>query len=150
MKKYNNMLFLLLFTSGCKSNYISYLYIDNLTEMSTAYCESNKLSGCDKYRLCMSEQYDTVKSKAPLDLARGKSIIIREVLNIGSEDVFTHLIPESYGLLDPQKPDLNDLGLSVGVSYFIYAHNACASIIGDKTYNIDNYMPLLKKELGVK
>ncbi|VTR44770.1 Uncharacterised protein [Serratia fonticola] len=48
LKKYNHMLFLLLFTSGCKSNYVSYLYIDNLTEMSTAYCESNKLSGCDK------------------------------------------------------------------------------------------------------
>ncbi|AKG71782.1 Uncharacterised protein [Serratia fonticola] len=98
----------------------------------------------------MSEQYDTVKSRAPLDLAMGKSIIVREVLNIGSEDVFTHLIPESYGLLDPKKPELNDLGLSVGVSYFIYAHNACASITGDKTYNIDSYMPLLREKLGVK
>lgn len=97
----------------------------------------------------MSEQYDTVKSRAPLNLAMGKSII-RDVLNISSEDVFTHLIPENYSLLDPKTPVLNDLGLSVGVSYFIYAHNACASITGDKTYNIDSYMPLLREKLGVK
>lgn len=97
----------------------------------------------------MKTQYDTVKSKAPLDLAMGKSIIVRKVIQIGKDDVFMQLIPDSYSLLGPKKPDLNDLGLSVGISYLIYAHNTCANIIGDKTYNIDVYMPLLKEKLGV-
>lgn len=62
---------------------------------------------------------------------------------------YTNLIKNSYNLLDQKKPDINELELSVGVSYFIYAHNTCASTIGDKTYNIDNYIPLLNDELGV-
>lgn len=150
MKKYNFIIFLLLLTSGCKSSYMSYLYIDSIIDMSMGYCQSNNLSGCDKYRSCMRAQYDTVKSRAPLDLAMGKSIIVRKVIHIGKEDVFTRLIPDSYNLLEPKTPDINDLGLSIGISYLIYAHNACASITGDKTYNIEHYMPLLRENLGVK
>jgi hypothetical protein len=135
--------------SGCK-NYIPYLYIDNLIEMSRIYCNENEFLQCERYQACISKQYNKVKSKSPLLLSRAPSIISRNALSIGEVNSHINLISDSYSLLDLKKPDLNDLGLSVSVSYFIYAHNACANITGDKTYNIDNYMPLLKKELGVK
>jgi hypothetical protein len=118
--------------------------------MSRIYCNENEFLQCERYQACISKQYDKVKSKSPLLLSRAPSIISRNALSIGEVNSHINLISDSYGLLDPKKPDLNDLGLSIGVSYFIYAHNSCANIIGDKTYNIDNYMPLLKKELGVK
>lgn len=136
-----------LITSGCR-NYVPYLYIDNLVEMSRIYCNENKFLQCERYQQCISKQYNKVKSKSPWVLASAPSIISRNALNIGEVNSHINLISDSYGLLDPKTPDLNDRGLSIGVSYFIYAHNSCANITGDKTYNIDNYMPLLREKFG--
>ncbi len=63
---------------------------------------------------------------------------------------YSGLIKNSYNLLDHKQTNVKVSSLNIGVSYFIYAHNACASITGDKTYNIDSYMPLLREKLGVK
>jgi hypothetical protein len=150
LKKFNPFLILVVFLiSGCK-NYIPYLYIGNLIEMSRYYCDENKFSQCEHYQACMTKEYSKVKSKSPILLALAPSIINRNAFNNGTINTRLNLISDSYSLLDPQTPDLNDLGLSVGVGYFIYAHNSCANITGDKTYNIDSYMPLLREKLGVK
>ncbi|WP_157834751.1 MULTISPECIES: hypothetical protein [unclassified Serratia (in: enterobacteria)] len=118
--------------------------------MSEVYCQQSALKQCSEYRVCISEKYSQVKSKAPLVLASSRIIIIQGSPGIMKNGDFSNLIKNSYNLLDKKNPVISDLDLSVGVSYFIYAHNSCASITGDTTYNIDNYMPLLRKELGVK
>ncbi len=150
MKKSNIIIITsVLLISGCK-NYIPYSYIDHVVNMSEVYCQQSALKQCSEYRVCISEKYSQVKSKAPLVLASSRIIIIQGSPGIMKNGDFSNLIKNSYNLLDKKNPVISDLDLSVGVSYFIYAHNSCASITGDTTYNIDNYMPLLRKELGVK
>lgn len=142
------MIILILLVSGCK-NYIPYSYIDHVVSMSEVYCRQSALQLCENYRACIANSYNQVKSKAPWILAGSRIIIIQGSPGIMEKGDYTNLIKNSYNLLDQKKIDVNDLDLSVGVSYFIYAHNACSDITGDKVYNIDNYLPLLKNELGI-
>ncbi|MBC3215192.1 MULTISPECIES: hypothetical protein [Serratia] len=139
----------ILLTSGCK-NYVPYSYVDHIVSMTGIYCTQSGFPKCEDYRSCVSENYERVKSKAPMQLGMARIIIIQGSPNIVEKNDYTDLIKNSYNLLDHKQTNIKVSSLNMGVSYLIYAHNACASITGDKTYNIDSYMPLLREKLGVK
>lgn len=117
--------------------------------MSTNDCTESGLKNCERYKSCMTDAYDKIRRDHS-----GVAIAISYILfytPIQHDNYnYHHLMENAYSLLTPDSRYANDPAVTVSVGYLIYTHNSCASITGDKTYNIDNYMPLLRKELGVK
>ncbi len=117
--------------------------------MSTNDCNARELKNCKRYHSCMMSNYDKIR-RDHSGIAIAISYILFYTPIQYEKNHFSHLMDNAYSLLTPDSSYADDPAVTVSVSYFIYAHNACASITGDKTYNIDSYMPLLRERLGVK
>ena len=117
--------------------------------MSTNDCTEGGLKNCGRYQSCMTSAYDKIRKEHS-----GVAIAISYILfytPIQHDNYnYHHLMENAYSLLTPGSRFANDPTVTVSVGYLIYAHNTCASITGDKTYNIDSYLPLLREKLGVK
>lgn len=122
----------------------------HLVNMSGNYCIERGLKNCERYHSCMADSYDKVKDTPSTDVSLALPYIsmYSPIKYEGKE--YSLLMDNTYNLLNTDLRDLNKPNITRNVAYFLYAHNSCASITGDKTYNIDNYMPLLRKDLGVK
>jgi hypothetical protein len=122
----------------------------HLVNISNDYCNARGLKNCERYHLCMYNSYDKVKNTSSTDVSLTLPYIMMysPVKYEGKE--YAHLMDNTYELLNVDFRNLNKPNITRNVAYFLYAHNSCASITGDKTYNIDSYMPLLEEELGVK
>lgn len=118
--------------------------------MTNKYCNERNLKNCERYHLCIAENYDTMKRNHLADVSIADSYIILYSTSAYEGKEYAYLMDNAYNLISPNSRYANDPAVTVSVGYLIYAHNSCANITGDKTYNIDSYMPLLKKELGVK
>ncbi|WP_162304247.1 hypothetical protein [Serratia sp. 3ACOL1] len=150
MKKFKYItLSSMLLVFGCNGKYIDNRQIGHLVDMSTNECSTRELKNCERYHSCMMSNYDKIR-KDHSGVAIAISYILFYTPIQYQENHFSHLMDNAYSLLTPDSRYADDPTVTVGVSYFIYAHNACASITGDKTYNIDSYMPLLREKLGVK
>ncbi|AFI89812.1 hypothetical protein EXT68_03190 [Pectobacterium parmentieri] len=151
MKKYKFIIFIpILLLSGCYSDYIKDRQVDNLNNMFKEYCEARGVEQCERYHLCVIDSYSKVKGKRYEDVSIAISYItLYSPIKYNSEG-YSHLMKNTYELLNDNPNLSNDPSVTIGLSFFIYAHNSCAGIIEDKTYNIDAYMPLLRKKLNVK
>ncbi|HHQ6581264.1 TPA: hypothetical protein ACSTJ2_003277 [Serratia fonticola] len=91
-----------------------------------------------------------MKKNHSADISIADSYIILYSPSLYDEKEYSNLMNNAYKLITPDSRYANDPAVTVSVGYLIYAHNSCASITGDKTYNIDSHMPLLREKLGVK
>ncbi|CAI1145044.1 Uncharacterised protein [Serratia fonticola] len=144
------ILFYTLLIFGCHGGYIENLQIKSIVNMSNNYCNGRGLKGCESYHLCIDESYDKMKKNHSADISIADSYIILYSPSLYDEKEYSNLMNNAYKLITPDSRYANDPAVTVSVGYLIYAHNACASITGDKTYNIDSHMPLLREKLGVK
>lgn len=146
--KFITVLFALIIL-GCNGQHIKNQQIKSLIDMSSKYCNERGLKNCERYQLCIADNYDTMKKNHLADFSIADSYIILYSTSAYEGKEYVNLMDNAYSLIAPNSRYSNDPAVTMSVGYFIYAHNTCANIIGDKIYNIDAYMPLLEKELDI-
>ncbi|EAY1801624.1 hypothetical protein J4I25_000901 [Salmonella enterica] len=104
------------------------------------YCTDNKLKSCDIYSKCFMRTYSTF----PRDFYSYIS------WNSGCGD--DNKNPSGRCLMDNvynemKKFEAKGNTVYMADAYILYAHNSCALVSGDKTYNIDKYNELIKEEI---
>ncbi|OCG33912.1 hypothetical protein A9G29_03720 [Gilliamella sp. Fer2-1] len=112
------------------------------------YCESNHYAFCEVYAQCYldvfdqlnvypGEVYGLMNSALTNSLSRYKKV--------GAKNVMDNLYSR---LKDKEKINREDISLDI--SYLLYSHNQCSSIIGAKQYDISHYYPKIEKSIERK
>ncbi|OCG33910.1 hypothetical protein A9G29_03710 [Gilliamella sp. Fer2-1] len=119
---------------------------DNVVE----YCESNHYAFCEVYAQCYLDNFNQLYVNQGLLRATMSSVLQFTFTSSGYtklniKDTMDALYSE---LKDNEKINREDLSLDV--SYLLYPHNQCSSIIGAKQYDISHYYPKIEKSIERK
>jgi hypothetical protein len=113
-----------------------------------AYCELNHYSFCEIYAQCYLDVFDQLKVYPGevyglMDSALTNSL--SRYKKVGAKNVMDNLYSR---LKEGEK--INREVISLDVSYLLYPHNQCASIIGAKQYDISHYYPKIEESIERK
>jgi hypothetical protein len=112
---------------------------DNVVE----YCELNHYSFCEVYAQCYLDVFDQ------LNVYPGEVYGLMNSPFTNSLSRYKNVMDNLYSeLKDNEKINREDLSLDV--SYLLYPHNQCSSIIGAKQYDISHYYPKIEKSIDRK
>jgi hypothetical protein len=112
------------------------------------YCESNHYAFCEVYAQCYLDTFNQLYVNSGLLRATMDSVLEfspSDYSIMNAKDMMDALYSE---LKDNEKINREDLSLDV--SYLLYPHNQCSSIIGAKQYDISHYYPKIEKSIERK
>lgn len=109
------------------------------------YCESKKLKSCNIYASCFMKN----TSKFPGSV---QSIVISRITGHSYKCMENQKEKNASCLFDSVYEGMKimkDKGVSSYMynAYIIYAHNSCALVTDDKTYDIEQYKNLIEEEI---
>lgn len=110
------------------------------TQRINKYCSDKKLKSCDIYSKCFMRTYSTFPN------------VVYSYMSWGSGCGEDNKNLSAKCLMDNAYNNMKELeakGNTVYMAdaYILYAHNSCALVSGDKTYDIDKYNKLIKEEI---
>ncbi|OCG19597.1 hypothetical protein [Gilliamella sp. WF3-4] len=112
------------------------------------YCESNHYAFCEVYAQCYLDNFNQLYVNQGLLSATLSSVLKFSPLDysiMNAKDTMDALYSK---LKDKEKINREDISLDI--SYLLYSHNQCSSIIGAKQYDISHYYPKIEESIERK
>lgn len=108
------------------------------------YCTDNGLRSCDLYSKCFMHIHSTfpgvARSSTMTDISRSSGC------QEGNEKLSNKCLMDNvYNNMKEFEAKENTVYISY--AYILYAHNSCALVSGDKSYDINKYNELIKEEI---
>ncbi|NUE96531.1 hypothetical protein GYW75_09100 [Gilliamella sp. ESL0232] len=112
------------------------------------YCESNHYSFCEVYAQCYLDILNQLYVNQGFMIATMWSVLEFSPVNysaMNAKDTMDALYSEL-----KEKEKINRKDISLDVSYLLYSHNQCSSIIGAKQYDISHYHHKIEESIERK
>ncbi|OCG73465.1 hypothetical protein A9G42_01420 [Gilliamella sp. Nev6-6] len=112
------------------------------------YCESNHYAFCEVYAQCFLDVFDQL-NVYPSNLYGLINLPFTNSLSRYKKVSAKNFMDNLYSRLKEEEK-INREVISLDVSYLLYSHNQCSSIIGVKQYDISHYYPKIEKSIERK
>ncbi|OCG33909.1 hypothetical protein A9G29_03705 [Gilliamella sp. Fer2-1] len=126
------------------------------------YCESNHYAFCEVYAQCYLDNFNQLYVNQGLLSAAMSYSMTDSMFERGSNSSASRISLSHYKRLYMKntmddlyfdlkyKEKINREDLSLDISYLLYSHNQCSSIIGAKQYDISHYYPKIEESIERK